>query len=211
MMITATMAWDFIVNLRGSHKASIGTGFLLSSVSALFLKRRRAKGEDLMVSHRIPIIKECLRELKRYEGRPKPIDKDLYRLIRNIAKYIVEQEIEQTEPPEDDSYECIKGATDVSKGNTHECSHCQSILTADGKTIATKCTKPQLFWVECDKGWFSAEEQYKARIINFISLYFSSKYIDGVIEIVPSLAQVMLWADERNIPYEISTVRPDGK
>jgi len=50
-------------------------------------------------SHRIPIIKECLEELKQYEGREKPIDHNIYRLIRNMAKYIIEQEEGLPGPP----------------------------------------------------------------------------------------------------------------
>lgn len=50
-------------------------------------------------SHRIGLIRDIIDELdKKFSMRPKPIEHDCYYLLRNIAKYIVEQADDQRDP-----------------------------------------------------------------------------------------------------------------
>ena len=62
-----------------------------ATVYEMYYKLRILMEQPYCIQNRIDTIKECLESLKRFEGKPKPIDSDIYRLIRNIGKYIVEQ------------------------------------------------------------------------------------------------------------------------
>ena len=62
-------------------------------------------------------------------------------------------------------------------------------------------------WLECDKGWFGIPIRHKIRTFDYAEVFLC----DGSLQVgntIP-LHKMMSWAERHDIPYEITTVKPN--
>jgi len=205
-------------------------------------------------------IKQRLNNLhEKFAGKTKPIDKDLYYLIRDTAYFLTEEfegEVlriiqhdreEQGKKvvcgkPEDcipnerlkHCDRCGRLPSDIFPGGCADilhyvtdwpnkrdiravCGYClqdvlnekEQIKQMESQRLLDALNAPQpTAWVLCDKGWFGISQEHYRIVQLWIDTYYANLCGTGFLPKRLPLSHLMIKADAKSIPYEITTVKP---
>lgn len=64
-------------------------------------------------------------------------------------------------------------------------------------------------WFKCDKGWFGVGLEHRRMVLELLTSISFESEAERIEDIPPpSLQRTVVWAEDKGIPYEVTTVKP---